>query len=65
MNANNRYAEYLRAEERVMRASAEAIRLSPHYDDKEQRRAELIATYEDVADDYARMAAGHEQQGVA
>jgi hypothetical protein len=63
MSPDNRYTEYLRAEERVMRAQAHALRLSPHYNESnEQRRANLIASYEDMADEYARMAASHEQE---
>jgi len=65
MSADNRYAEYLRAEGRAAMAAAEALRLSPHFHSgNEHRRAELIASYEHMADEYVRMAASHEQQEV-
>ena len=63
MSTDNRYAEYLRAEAHVMRAHAHAIRLSPHYNEStEQKRVNLIASYEGLADEYARMAASQERQ---
>ena len=62
MSSDNRYAMYLRAEVSAHLALAKTFSLSPHYDNNEKRRAELIASYVDMADSYARMAADHERQ---
>ena len=56
MNAEERRAAFLRAEQRVCLAHVAAFELSPHYDSDEAGRQRHLAFYREMAESYGRMA---------
>lgn len=53
---SNRWAEYYRAQQRAMLAEVECFKLNPVYDGDEVNRQRHIASYEEMAEKYGRMA---------
>jgi hypothetical protein len=57
---NNRWAEYYRAKQRAMLATADCFRIDPSHDSDEATRHKFIEDYERLAANYGRMAENEE-----